>query len=127
MDYRFIRKLILAEETEIEAKISQALQAEGIEVFIREPGETVFYNLPAGMHSTDGCLYVSAADLERARELVTEAGYGDCLTDGEMPEGIKTELEKAEEAYYKKRKWLYIECAVVIVAGILWMLYQGLR
>ena len=136
MHNQFIRHLLQSHSEETLASICRTLQEAGIELFVREGDSLEFHNLPVDITHpekadflqsiTGGNLYVSAADLEQAAGLVRELGYGNALADNPMVPGLETELERAEAAYYKKRKWLYIECAVVVAGGLLYLLYKGL-
>lgn len=136
MHNQFIRHLLQSDAEETLASICHILQEAGIELFVREGDSLEFHNLPINLlHQekedflqsiTGGNLYVSAADLEQAAGLVRELGYGNALADNPMVPGLETELERAEAAYYKKRKWLYIECAVVVAGALLYMLYKSL-
>ena len=136
MHNQFIRHLLQSDAAETLASICHILQEAGIELFVREGDSLEFHNLPVDITHpekadflqsiTGGNLYVSAADLEQAAGLVRELGYGNALADNPMVPGLETELERAEAAYYKKRKWLYIECAVVVAGALLYMLYKSL-
>ncbi|MBQ7433400.1 MAG: hypothetical protein IJV50_08085 [Lachnospiraceae bacterium] len=136
MNNQFIRHLLQSHSEETLVSICRILQEAGIELFVREGDSLEFHNLPINLlHQekadflqsiTCGNLYVSAADLEQASRLVREQGYGNTLVDDPIVPGLQTELEKAEAAYYKKRKWLYIECAVVVAGALLYMLYKSL-
>ena len=136
MNNQFIRHLLQSHSEEMLASICRTLQEAGIELFVREGDSLEFHNLPVDITHpekadflqsiTGGNLYVSAAGLEQAAGLVRELGYGNALADNPMVPGLETELERAEAAYYKKRKWLYIECAVVVAGALLYMLYKSL-
>lgn len=126
MDYRFIRQLLHIQTPEAEQAVCDALRNAGMEVFTKMGEECAFQNLPPERKAKDGDIYVSAADLERAQEIVRELGYGDMLAANPIPGGIQSEVEKAEEAYYKKRKWLYVECLVIVAAAVVYLLFRAI-
>lgn len=121
MDYKFIRKLIETEDTELQQRIYDTLWGDGLEVFVEAAEPGAFCNMHAGETAPHGALYTSAADRERAAELLQGLGLAGQITPKEccIPDTVLSELEIAEEKYQKKRKWLYIECAVIIVIAII--------
>lgn len=124
MDFSFIRKLVKAvSELEVR-KIYQMLTVNGIEVFIKM--KDGFSNMTLEDVVESGELYVSAADLSYAREVVETLGLGQYLCDEtEANENVgKSEVEKAEEEFYRKHKQNQIFAWVIIAGVIVFMMMQ---
>ncbi len=135
MNYEYIRRLTkgISEDNRIDAV--RKLSLAGIEVY--EKTGTDAYRTIEGMQEVSAAekvsasfetfdLYVSAADLEYARNCVTELGLQDVLCPLEESQVVKSAAEAAEEEYYKRRKIRLIECAVVILLGAAYMIYKSL-
>lgn len=125
MDYRFIRKLMDTDNVEIQQAAAMALGQAGIEVFVRGEEKGTFVNLSGEAAVEGGELFVSAADLEKGREIAEASGYGSLIAKEPVLEEMKSELEKAQEAYDKKRKWMYIECLVVVGIAVVILLFKA--
>lgn len=125
MDYRFIRKLMDTDNVEIQQAAAMALGQAGIEVFVRGEEKGTFVNLSGEAAVEGGELFVSAADLEKGREIAEASGYGSLIAKEPVLEEMKSELEKAQEAYDKKRKWMYIECLVVVGIAVVVLLFKA--
>ena len=63
---------------------------------------------------------VPAADWNFAVELLECVGFKEYITPCDIPDGAKTELERAQEKYFKKRKWTYIETAVIVIIAMIY-------
>lgn len=85
-----------------------------------------FRNISTGAAAADGVLYVSAADREAAAEHLRGAGLGRWISadTGQVTE--KSLVEQAEEAYYRKRRMIMIECLVVLAAVMVFYLVRTL-
>lgn len=125
MDYRFIRKLMDTDNVEIQQAAAMALGQAGIEVFVRGEEKGTFVNLSGEAAVEGGELFVSAADLEKGREIAEASGYGSLIAKEPVLEEMKSELEKAQEAYDKKRKWMCIECLVVVGIAVVVLLSKS--
>lgn len=125
MDYRFVRKLMDTDCAEIQQAVVAALGQAGIELFVRGEEKGTFVNLSGEVAVKDGELFVSAADLEKGREIAEALGYGSLLAKEPVLQEMKSELEKAQEAYDKKRKWMYIECLVVVGIAVVVLLFKA--
>lgn len=126
MDYSFIRKLMDTDSEEIQQNVRTALEEAGMEVFARGAETGTFVNLSGENGAKDGELFVSAADLEQSIEIVQTLGYGSLLAKESVLKEHKSELELAQEAYDKKRKWTYIECLVVVGIAVVILLLKSL-
>ena len=140
MNYEYMRKLTNRVSLDIHDKIVKRLLEKDIEVYEKTTNDSfrgiAILNMSGAErrfsidNPDDGCisdvLYVSAADLEYARRCVTELGMEQYLCPLEETQVVKSEAEKAEEEYYKKRKIRLIECAVVILAAAIYMIYKSL-
>lgn len=124
MDYSFIRKLVKKVSAVNVEKTFQVLTSNGIEVFVKIADE--YQNMTVDMISENTDLYVSAADLEQARELMKAVGLGEYLCT-EMEENAsmaKSEVEKAEEEFYRKHRQNQIFAWVVIAGVVMLMIIQ---
>ncbi len=124
MDYRFIRKLMDTDNVQVQQKILTALGEAGIEVFVRGEEKGTFVNVSLEAAGAGGELFVSAADLEQAAEVIQSLGYGELAAREPVLKELKSELELAQEAYDKKRKWTYIECLAVIGIAVIVLLWK---
>lgn len=123
MRYDFIRQIATAPDEHTAAAVFEKLNEAGFEVFL-ENGEGIFPNMHPGESPAGGRMYVAAADRESAKELLKGAGYTSLLTPDEkcVPKSVLTEEERIMAAARRKRKWLYIECGIVILIGLILML-----
>ncbi len=122
MNYGFIRQIVTAPDEATEAAIFEILYSAGYEVFLEGEGGT-FPNMHFGERPLEGRMYVSAADRESAKKILEKEGYTSLLTPDELctPKSILSEEEKIMAAAQKKRKWLYIECGIVILIALILM------
>jgi hypothetical protein len=127
MDYSFVRRLVKnISETDAD-KIFQRLYENGIEVFGKK--KDVFSNVTLGHVAEYAEFYVSAADLETARILVEGLGLGQYLcSKAEAQMSVeKSEVEKAEEEFYRKHKQNQIFAWAIIFLVIVFMVVQFFR
>ncbi len=118
MDYSFVRKVVKDIPVVKAQKLYQTLASNGIEVF--EKNDDAYQNMTMDMISENNDLYVSAADLEYAREVIKGVGLEEYLcSELEMSAStVKSEVEKAEEEFYRKHKQNQV-FAIVIIAGVI--------
>lgn len=118
MDYSFVRKVVKNIPAVNAQKLYQALTSNGIEVF--EKKDDAYHNMTMDMISENSDLYVSAADLEYAREVIKGVGLEEYLCSELEMSGstVKSEVEKAEEEFYRKHKQNQV-FAIVIIAGVI--------
>lgn len=124
MQYDFIRKLSKdVSETDVK-NIYKALTENGIEVFMKQ--DNGYCNMTDENSISKAELYVSAADLNVARELVRAQGLGQYLcSEDEFNENVgKSEVEKAEEEFYRKHKQNQVFALVIIAGVIIFMIMQ---
>lgn len=126
MDYSFIRRLTKNLEKDICKQIYNCLAEKGIEVFLKKENEYTNWSNDACKYAEEFDLYVSAADLEYARELVTSLGLDNVLcSEIEAAKGAeKSAVELAEEEFYRKHRQNQIFAWVVIAAVIVFMIFQ---
>ena len=124
MDYSFIRKLT-KKVSEIEARdIFEKLSKHSIEVFIKE--DTSFRNVLDQDDISERELFVSDADLSFSRELLSEIGLLNVLCDDKESNAstIKSEVEKAEEEFYRKHKQNQMMGWIIILAVCAFLLFR---
>lgn len=124
MDYSFIRKIV-NDIPSVDAKgIYETCLSNGIEVFVRKDNE--YHNMSLEDLSENIDMYVSAADFEYVKTLVTELGMKEFLcTDSESASAVvKSEVELAEEEFYRKHKQNQMFAWAVIILVILFMIFQ---
>lgn len=140
----YIRKLTIPAPVQEREAMTALLLEKGIEVFGRKITDGAaedqefrsisnralqdqeFRNISTGAAAADGVLYVSAADREAAAEHLRGAGLGRWISadTGQVTE--KSLVEQAEEAYYRKRRMIMIECLVVLAAVMVFYLVRTL-
>lgn len=126
MDYSFIRKLTRNVTSTDARQLYLVLQENGVEVFIQK-GDN-YYNLTeenvtVGNNSELNEWYVSAADVSFARSVVTENGLEHLLcSENEANRQVsKSEIEKAEEEFYRKHKQNQRFAWIIIIGVIIFM------
>lgn len=122
-DFGYLRTIIASDSSEVIRKAYKSLSNEGLEVYVPFK-EKSFHLADDKLLNSANQLYVPAADWDFAVEILTSVGLEKYLTECIIPEGAKSELEIAEEKYYKKRKWTYIETGVIIVVALLYFLFK---
>ena len=127
MDYSFVRKLAKEAPKADADKIYQILTEKGIEVFAKS--EEGYKHVAAEDFIDFNDLYVSAADLEYAKMLVAEIGKKDVLcNEMEIDASMeKSEVEKAEEEFYRKHKQNQLFAGIIIIGVIIFMLFQMVK
>lgn len=127
MDYSFTRKLVKNVSEKDANTIYQSLIENGIEIFGKK-NET-FSNITLENMAEYTELYVSAADLDAARELVHEVGFEQNLCDEEeINANVQmSEVEKAEEEFYRKHKQNQLFAWVIIAGVVIFMILQLFR
>ncbi|MBQ3560043.1 MAG: hypothetical protein IJA07_11060 [Agathobacter sp.] len=129
MDYSFVRKLVKDISVEDAKKIYSLLSEKGIEIFVKVGDiyeNMIMEHISEEIFVNNSDLYVSAADLVFARTLVEELGLGRCLcSETESNTNIeKSEVEKAEEEFYRKHKQNQIFAWVIIAGVVVLMVLQ---
>ncbi len=129
MDYSFVRRLTSNIEVNTCKRIFNYLSENGIEVFIKNGHEYTNWSSDACEYAEECDLYVSAADLEFARGLVTGIGLEKVLcTEKEISKGVeKSPVEKAEEEFYRKHKQNQVFAWAVIAGVIIYMFFHFLK
>ena len=104
MNYQFVRKLVKDVQEIDKEKILAVLQKNGIETMVLQ--EQDYRNVVDVLQWNSTDLYVSAADLECAKNLINKLEMNSYLcSDAESNiKSEKTEVEKAEEEFYRKHK-----------------------
>lgn len=124
MDYSFVRKLIKDASSEEILAIYTALQANGLEVYIQS--EEAYQALTDASSCENGELYVSAADETYARQLISELGYEGllCTQAENIVDAQMSEVEKAEEEYYRKHRQNQLLAGLLIAVVVVFMVIQ---
>ena len=122
-DFGYLRTILASESSEVLQHAFKSLSNEGLEVYVQDL-KNGFHLANDNLVKKSSVLLVPAADWDFALEILSSIGLEDYLTDCEIPEGAKSELDIAVEKYYKKRKWTYIETGVIIVVALLYFLFK---
>lgn len=124
MDYSFVRKVVKNIPVVNAQKLYQTLTSNGIEVF--EKKDDAYHNMTLDMISENNDLYVSAADLAAAIEYINELGLQEYLCkDTETKVNVAmSDVEKAEEEFYRKHKQNQLFALVIIAVVVIFMLMQ---
>ena len=128
MDYSFVRKLVKNISKENANAIYKCFVTKGIELFVTK-GEA-FSNITLENLDENIDLYVSAADLTYAQMLVKEIGLENylCNEAETKVETVKSEVELAEEEFYRKHKQnqLFAWGIILLVIGFIIVQFLGM-
>lgn len=124
MDYSFVRKLIKDASSAEVLAIYTALQENGLEVYIQS--EEAYQAMTDASSCENGELYVSAADEIYARRLISELGYEGllCKQEESIADAQMSEVEKAEEEYYRKHRQNQLLAGLLIGVVVVYMLIR---
>lgn len=123
-EYSFLRKILVSDSSEILLKAYKSLSNEGLEVYVKDLDNNIklFNEKKMG---TGNLLLVPASDWDFALEILISVGLEKYLTKCEpLPDG-KSDLEVAQQEFLKKRKWTYIETAVIIIIAMLYYISKS--
>ena len=121
--FDFLRTILYSDSSEVILQAYKSLSNEGLEVYVKDSLEG-FKIADESTLSNVQTLMVPSADWIIGKAVIESAGLSQYLTEPEVPEGIKSDLEEAREKFFKKRKWTYIETAVIIVLAMLYYLFK---
>ena len=65
-------------------------------------------------------------EFDSSKEVLTKDDLTEYSTDYKIPEDNNSEIHKAEEMYYRKRKMFYIETVAIIVLMLLYVLFKSI-
>ena len=65
-------------------------------------------------------------EFDSSKEVLTKDDLTEYSTDYKIPEDTESEIQKAEEMYYRKRKMFYIETVAIIVLMLLYVLFKSI-
>lgn len=122
-DYSYLRTILTSDSIEVLVKAFKSLSNEGLEVYVANSNKGFKLATEKSLKSGD-VLMVPAADWNFAEELLECIDLKEYVTNCEIPENAKSEVEIAQEKYFKKRKWTYIETAVIIVVVMIYYLFK---
>lgn len=129
MDYSFIRQLSLPLEEEAFQQITDLLLARGIELYVRKDEgqfELFFEPQKAEMcKEEDRVLYVASADRKEAVRLMEEANLGLFVSKEIQPINAESELERAKELYYRRRKITMVAWGVILLLAFAFYLVKA--
>ena len=121
MNYEFVRMILKdVPENKLE-EVFELLHKNGLEIYSKA-GDSTYTHVTNASACKDGKVCVSAADWEMAEELLRAAGYEKWICSQKESVVVKNPARAAEEEFYRKRKIRQIECLVVVVLVVLYML-----
>lgn len=123
-EFDFLRKIFSCENPEFVISAFKSLSDEGLEVYMAD-GDSYKLITNENLIGASKELFVPASDWAFSKELLTKANLTEYITEYIIPENVKSEMLKAEEMYYRKRKMLYIETAAIAVLLILYVLIKS--
>ena len=123
-EFDFLRKIFSCENPEFVISAFKSLSDEGLEVYMAEGDSYKLITTEELIGDTQE-LYVPASDWAFAKELLTKANLTEYITEYIIPENVKSELVKAEEMYFKRRKMFYIETAAIVVLILIYVLIKS--
>lgn len=123
-EYSFLRKILVSDSSEILLKAYKSLSNEGLEVYVKDLDNNIklFNEKKMG---TGNLLMVPASDWDFALEILISVGLEKYLTKCEPLTDGKSDLEVAQQEFLKKRKWTYIETAVIIIIAMLYYISKS--
>ncbi len=122
MNFEFIRMLVKEVPEEHLDTIMTSLTAANLEVYAKAEGGS-YNNTAESSTCKDSNIYVSAADLNHAKEIVEKLGFGSYICSPEESMVEKSELQKAEEEFFRKQKRQQLICLLLMaVAVVYWMI-----
>ncbi len=124
-EFNYLRMILVSDSTEALLKAYKSLSNEGLEVYVKNNDKGIMLFNEKRIKPND-IILVPACDWEFALEILLSVGLGDYVTECEALEETKTDVEIARDKFYKKRKWTYIETAVIIVIAMLYYLFKTL-
>lgn len=122
-NFEFLRTILYSDSSEVILQAYKSLSNEGLEVYVKD-SLNGFMLADESSLAEQQTLMVPLADWSVGKEILEKAGLSDYVTEPEIPEGVQSEVEKAREQYFKKRKWTYIETAVIIVVAMLYYFFK---
>jgi hypothetical protein len=130
MNQEFLRQLTTAVPAEQREKLFCLLSGQGMEVYGKAAkdcaDDAACVLLHAAEESTDGSFFISAADRKAAVRLLEEAGFAQFISEDRNVQADETDAVKsAEEEYFRRHRITMIECAVVLVAVVLYWLSRS--
>lgn len=102
-----------------------ALSKQNLELYCKKTDGT-YELITDASDCTDGNICVSAADWEQAAETAEAEGFEQWLCSEKESAVVESPVDAAEKEYYRKRKIGQIECAVVVVLVVLYMLVKNI-
>lgn len=70
-------------------------------------------------------LYVAAADEEFSRKRLAEEGHSGLLCPYQPSKEPEDEVERARKAYLRRRKFTYIQCGLILVVIVIYMVIRA--
>ncbi len=122
-NFDYLRTILKSDNTDVLLKAFKSLSNEGLEVYVQNFDNTFHIANEKNIKKTD-CLLVPAADWDFAYEILSLSDMDSYLTECIKPDSVKTDVEIAREKFFKKRKWTYIETAVIIVIAMIYYFYK---
>ena len=123
INFDFLRTILYSDSSEVILQAYKSLSNEGLEVYVQDSSNSFKLADENGLSEVK-LLMVPMADWSVGKDKLEAEGLSRYLTEPELPEGVKSELDKAREKYFKKRKWTYIETAVIIVVAMLYYFFK---
>ena len=122
-NFDFLRTILYSDSSEVILQAYKSLSNEGLEVYVKDSLKG-FKIADESSLSNVQTLMVPSADWIIGKAVIESTGLSQYLTEPAVPEGIKSDLEEAREKFFKKRKWTYIETAVIIVLAMLYYFFK---
>ncbi len=123
-EFDFLRKIFSCENPKFVMQAFKSLSNEGLEVYVAD-GDSYRLIKEECLSIDVTELFVPASDWAFSKELLTKADLTEYITEYIIPENVKTEILKAEEMYFKKRKMFYIEAIAIIVLMLIYVLIKS--
>ena len=124
MNYGFVRMVLKEVPPQERAAAIAALSKRNLELYCKKADGT-YALITDASDCTDGNICVSAADWEQAVQAARAEGFEKWLCSEKESVVAESPLDAAEKEYYRKRKIGQIECAVVVVLVVLYMLIKN--
>lgn len=122
MNFEFIRMLVKEVPDEHLDTVITSLTAANLEVYAKTGEGSYKHTVDSGDYE-DHNIYVSAADMEHAKQIVDELGFGRWICSPEESVVVKSELQRAQEEFVRKQKRQQVLCLILMAAvAVYWVI-----
>lgn len=126
-EYGFVRQILKEVPKEHRKKVFETFAEANLELYHAAEETEQFVPMLSAEECKTGSFCVSAADWEFAQRLAEQNGFSEWLCSSKEAVIAEDPVAEAEIEYYRKHRMRMLECAVVLVLGILYLLLHNIR